>query len=266
MKRIIVIFLLNSFLLNSTYSYSKGLYYKDRDWNKYFYDNCGFPSNKNLSWVKENNNKFLRFQVGDKQIVKCSSDKKVRNGAPYWERAELKQKDIFKKNTSYEVKFKARLIEGFQNDYEYFFQIHGYSSKNCNTPILFLQTKGKNKHLRLLLRKYASERDRNIPNLIKKGSFKKYKLATNNNHRIFVKDILNKWVNIKLLIHFKKTDGLLDMYFNEEKVIENQSFDMLRCHTPHIKFGIYRPGNNLKKNLTSIIDFDKFIINEISIK
>ena len=143
MKRIIVIFLLNFFLLNPTYSYPKGLYYKDRDWNKYFYDNCGFPSNKNLSWVKENNNKFLRFQLGDKQIGKCSSDKKVRNGAPYWERAELKQKDIFKKNTSYEVKFKARLIEGFQNDYEYFFQIHGYSSKNCNTPILFLKRKVK---------------------------------------------------------------------------------------------------------------------------
>ena len=77
---------------------------------------------------------------------------------------------------------------------------------------------------------------------------------------------MNKWVNIKLLIHFKKTDGILDMYFNEEKIIENQSFDMLRCHTPHIKFGIYRPGNNLKKNLTSIIDFDKFIINKISLK
>ena len=60
----------------------------------------------------------------------------------------------------------------------------------------FLQTKGKNKHLRLLLRKYTSDSDRNIPNLIKKGSFKKYKLATNNSHRIFVKDILNKWVNI----------------------------------------------------------------------
>ena len=33
-----------------------------------------------------------------------------------------------------------------------------------------------------------------------------------------------------------------------------------------IKFGIYRPGNNLKKNSVSIINFDKFIINEISMK
>ena len=103
MKRITVIFFLNFFLLNSTHSYSKGIYYKDRDWNNYFYDNCGFPTNKNLRWVKEKNNKFLRFQLGDKQIGKCSSDNKVRNGAPYWERAELKQKDIFKKNTSYEI-------------------------------------------------------------------------------------------------------------------------------------------------------------------
>ncbi len=266
MKRIIVIFFLNFFLLNLTYSYSKGLSYKDKDWNIYFYDNCGLPSNNNLNWIKEKNNKFLRFQLSDKQIGKCSSDNKIRNGAPYWERTELKQKGILKKNTSYEIKFKARLVDGFQNDYEYFFQIHGYSSKKCNTPILFLQTKGKNKHLRLLLRKYVSEKNGNISNLIKKGLFKKYKLATNNNQRIFVKDILNKWVNIKLLIHFKKTDGILDMYFNEEKVIENQSFDMLRCHTPHVKFGIYRPGNNLKKNSTSIIDFDKFTINKISMK
>ena len=44
---------LNFFFLNSTHSYSKGSYYKDGDWNKYFYDNCGFPSSKNLSWVKE---------------------------------------------------------------------------------------------------------------------------------------------------------------------------------------------------------------------
>ena len=89
-----VIFFLNFFLLNSSYSYSKGLYYKDRDWNIFFYDNCGFPSNKNLNWIREKNNKFLRFQLSDKQIGKCSSDNKIRNGATYWERAELKQKGL----------------------------------------------------------------------------------------------------------------------------------------------------------------------------
>ena len=95
MKRIIVIILINFFFINSPYSYSKGFNYKDRDWNIYFYDNCGFPSNKknnkNLIWINEKNNKFLRFQLSDKQIGKCSSDNKKRNGAPYWERAELKQ-------------------------------------------------------------------------------------------------------------------------------------------------------------------------------
>ena len=270
MKRIIVIFFLNFFLLNSNYSYSKGLYYKDKDWNIYFYDNCGFPSNKknnkNLSWIKEKNNKFLRFQLSDKQIGKCSSDNKIRNRAPYWERAELKQKGIFKKNTSYEIRFKVRLIEGFQNDYEYFFQIHGYKSMKCNSPLLFIQTKGRNKHLRLLLRRYPLDRNESVSNLIKKGSFVKYKLGTNSSRRIFVKDILNKWVDIKFLIHFKQTNGILDMYFNGEKVIENQSFDMLKCQTPHIKFGIYRPGNDQSKNFTSIIDFDKFIVNEINSK
>ncbi len=266
MKRIILIF----FLINSTDSYSKGLYYKDKDWNIYFYDNCGLPSSKkndkNLRWIKEQNNKFLRFKLSNKQVGKCSSDNKIRNGAPYWERAELKQKGTFKKNSSYEIKFKARLIEGFKNDYEYFFQLHGYKSMKCNSPLLFIQTKGRNKHLRLLLRRYPIDRNDSIANLIKKGSFIKYKLATNNSHRIFVEDILKKWINIKLLVHFKQTHGTLDMYFNGEKVLENQSFDMLRCQTPHIKFGIYRPGNDQRKNYTSIIDFDKFIVNEINSK
>ena len=133
----------------------------------------------------------------------------------------------------------------------------------CNSPLLFIQTKGRNKHLRLLLSKYPYDRNDSISNLIKKGSFTKYKLATNNSHRIFVENILNKWVDIKFLIHFKQTNGMLDMYFNGEKVLENQSFDMLRCQTPHIKFGIYRPGNDQSKNFTSIIDFDKFIVNKI---
>lgn len=267
MKKIIALFLLTFFLLNLTYGYSKGSKYKDADWNIHFYDNCGFPSykkpNKNLSWLKEKKNKFLRLQLSDKQIGKCPSDNKIRNRAPYWERAELKQESTFKKNTSYEIKFKFRLIEGFQNNYEYIFQIHGYKSMKCNSPLLFIQTKGRNKHLRLLLSKYPYDRNDSISNLIKKGSFTKHKLATNNSHRIFVENILNKWVDIKFLIHFKQTNGMLDMYFNGEKVLENQSFDMLRCQIPHIKFGIYRPGNDQSKNFTSIIDFDKFIVNKI---
>ena len=116
------------------------------------------------------------------------------------------------------------------------------------------------------MRRYPLNRNDSLSNLIKKGSFTKYKLTTNSSRRIFVEDILNKWIDIKFLIHFKQTNGILDMYYNGEKVIENQSFDMLKCQTPHIKFGIYRPGNDQSKNFTSIIDFDKFIVNEINSK
>ena len=35
---------------------------------------------------------------------------------------------------------------------------------------------------------------------------------------------------------------------------------MLPCFTPHIKFGIYRPGNK-NGNKLSIIDFDKINVN-----
>ena len=57
--------------------------------------------------------------------------------------------------------------------------------------------------LSALIESKRLKNNRNIPNLIKKGSFKKYKLSTNNNHRIFVKDILNNYKKI-LSIREKK--------------------------------------------------------------
>ena len=56
------------------------------------------------------------------------------------------------------------------------------------------------------------------------------------------KDIMNKCSTIKFLIKFDDINGKLDMFFNDEKIEENLSFDTLSCDTPHIKFGLYRPG------------------------
>ena len=38
------------------------------------------------------------------------------------------------------------------------------------------------------------------------------------------------------------------------------------CGVPHIKFGIYRPGNTIRPNNLSIVDFDKIQIKEIKMK
>ena len=43
--------------------------YKDEDWSHTFYNNCGFPSKKNVKWHTENDIRFLRFTLKDKQKI-----------------------------------------------------------------------------------------------------------------------------------------------------------------------------------------------------
>ena len=62
----------------------------DKDWNLSFYDNCGMPKFDSMQWIEEGGNKFIRFQLRDKDYGGCKSDSLQRHGAPYWERAELK--------------------------------------------------------------------------------------------------------------------------------------------------------------------------------
>ena len=263
MKKLLVTFFTILFCLTSSVGYSKGGNYKDTDWNMTFYDNAGFPSDESLRWMEENENKFLRFSLHNKQMGKSVSDDKKKNGAPFMERVELKQVGTFEKKSTYEINFKFRLIEGFKNDKENIFQIHGYNTKKCNAPLVMLQFKDKENSLRLSLRQFPSNRKDTVKNLIKDSHWSKYELSTKSSKRIFPKDIMNKWTTIKFLIKFDDINGKLDMFFNDEKIEENLSFDTLSCDTPHIKFGIYRAGNNEKGNVLSVIDFDKFIVNKI---
>ena len=266
MKKLFVTLFTTLFCLTSSVGYSEGEKFKDIDWNMTFFDNCGFSSTsgdkQNLRWMEENENKFLRFTLHNKQVGKCRSDTKERNGAPYWERAELKQVGTFKKKSTYEINYKFRLIEGYNNK-EIIFQIHGFSSGKCNAPIALLQLRGKKRNLRLLLRQYQSNRKDTVKNLIKDSDWSKYKLSTKSGNKIFAKDIMNKWSTIKFLINFDDINGKLDMFFNDEKIEEDLSFDTLSCDTPHIKFGLYRAGNDKKRNVSSVIDYDKFSVNKI---
>ena len=67
------------------------------------------------------NNKFIRFQLEDKDYGNCGSDRRARHGAPYWERAELKQTTGLNRNLKYELEFNINLelevkLVGFPKD------------------------------------------------------------------------------------------------------------------------------------------------------
>ena len=56
------------------------------------------PKGDSVRWVMEGENKFIRFQLRDKDKGLCGYDRRARHGAPYWERAEVKQTNIQKRN------------------------------------------------------------------------------------------------------------------------------------------------------------------------
>jgi len=201
----------------------------DKNWNVNFYDNCALPKDSVMT-LEENNNKFLRFQLKGGQKGSCWSDKKARHGAPYWERAELKQSAYLHKNSVYEIKFKARFVSGFEGTRETFFQIHQYN-KDCRVgPMFMLKSRYGKLH----------------------GDFSSQK-------EFKIKDNKNKWINFKINLDFP--EGLYSVNIDGKNFISGNDMGYRHCGKPHIKFGIYRPG--WKKNKKSVIDFDNFQLTKI---
>ena len=211
----------------------------DRDWNVSFYQNCSIPKNS-ITTYKNNGNNFHRFELKNGQIGGCRTDYKSRHSAPYWERVELKQNGFLKKNAIYEIKFKVRILKGFKGARETFFQIH-QSIPNCRTgPVAML--KFDNYKLRL-------DAKRNLSN----NSI--YKTNTN------IKDLINIWSEFRVIYNGKRKT--LNVLLDDVLIFKDINFVQMQCGKPHIKFGIYRPGNKKSKIATSVIDFDEIKISKV---
>lgn len=194
--------------------------YQDKDWNLEFYDNCGFPDASSVQWVTEGKETFLRFTLKNKQVGGCRSDPIVRHGAPFWERAELKQANILRKDdTNYVLILRVRFKKGFIYNRESFLQIH-QNVPGCHvSPILML--------------KFES------------GYFKE----------IDVKKIIDKWIDLRLEFNLEKERFRLK-FFNEQIIIGGNPVES--CGEPYLKFGIYRPGDEgATGERISVVDFDK---------
>jgi len=219
--------------------------YNDKDWNESFYDNCRLPKNS-LEKIEENGNKFLRFKLKNGQKGRCKSDRiSGRGNAPYQERAELRQRINFKTNSTYEITFKIRFIEGFEGSRETFFQVHQWQN-DCQVgpPIMLQMHYGE---IILYATKTIDHR--------KRYYVKKYGEGPK------IEELLNKWQRFKITYSsLKKT---ITISLNNNIIFNNIKFVPYPCGIPHIKFGIYRPGNIHNPIKTSIVDFDKFQIKEL---
>lgn len=216
----------------------------DSDWNISFIDDgCVMPSVNSMKWLTEDGNRFIRFTLNDKDKGNCATDRMDRDGAPYWERAELKQSSRFYFNKKYELTFEARFVEGFLGSNETFFQIHA-SATHCKLvrPPAML--------------KWAYRRFQ-IMYLIKKDSnrFNEFGYGKSS---ILIEDLIGKWTKFKLVFDTSKKPKL-SVYLNNEKILDDVGFRIPSCGEPHFKFGIYRAGKYYDPPaVRSVVDFDKF--------
>ena len=217
---------------------------KDGDWNTRFLVNCAMPRTDSVRWVEEDR-RYLRFTVSDKDKGGCSTDKTARHSAPYWERAELKQVGTLKANKTYTIDMTLRLVEGFGGDREAFFQVHAYDKqcKQAYPPVMIGFDSVFTDTAVLALRS----------------------LQSNKRHNIYrsdmpIEELLGEWVDLKLILDTTDDEGNVTMVVDGEELFSNIPFWVEYCGVLHLKFGLYRPGD-LSGNVRSIVDFDAINVN-----
>lgn len=202
--------------------------YKDRDWNVEFYENCDMPEYHSAQWIEEDGERFLRFTLKNGQVGGCTGDNRARHSAPWWERAEVKQTSGLDRDRNYSLTFCVRFVEGFNNDREGFIQLH-QSVKGCRTGALVIVR---------------------FSNGVLLGSFPP----------VGIEDYFGRWVDVRFDFN---PSSHFDLYLDGNAVIEGQGTRRparAQC-LPHLKIGIYRPGNDQAPgNSLSVMDIDKIML------
>jgi len=207
-----------------SFDYVNKTTYDDRDWNLMFYENCELPEHSSTEWVEEEGERFLRFRLKDGQIGGCGSDNRRRHRAPYWERAEIKQTTTLEKDHDYSLTYRVRFLKGFDNDREDFLQVH-QSVSGCRVG----------------------------PRVMLKFSNGRLLGATT---PLFVEEILGKWVNVRFDFNPARS---YDLYVDGKNVVDKKIIRRKNpCGEPHLKIGIYRPGDSeATGDRLSVMDVDK---------
>ncbi|MDE0028873.1 MAG: heparin lyase I family protein [Deltaproteobacteria bacterium] len=207
-----------------SFDYFSKTAYKDRDWNVMFYENCDLPEYSSTQWIQEEGERFLRFTLKNGQVGGCGSDNRSRSRAPYWERAEIKQTTTLEKDHDYSLTYKVRFVKGFDNDREDFLQLHQSVSGCRGGPLVMV--------------KFSDG----------------YLLGAT--RPFFVEEVLGKWVDVRF--DFKPARSY-DLYLDGKKVVDNRMIHRQRaCGEPHLKIGIYRPGDaQAIGDRLSVMDVDK---------
>lgn len=218
--------------------------FKDDDWNTRFTSNCPLPQGDSIQWMTESDQRFMRFSLSDGDKGGCITDKTARHSAPYWERAELKQVGKLKKNKSYVIDARLRFVEGFNGHRENFFQIHAYNN-SCKQAYPPITIKFDNT--------YSDSAVLTLNTLTKNKRHSSYRSD------LRIDDVLGKWINIAIKLNMANKRSVT-VSVDGKTLFTDLPFWIDSCGIPHIKFGIYRPGD-LSGNAKSIVDYDSISVN-----
>jgi hypothetical protein len=172
----------------------------------------------------------------------------ARHRAPFWERAEVVQSGRLSFDVVNTIEFEATFLEGFTGERESFFQIHGWAQGcDASPPLMMKMHRGK---LQIMALRGARS---DATGVTKRGSHRSVYWRTTRVEPLY-------GIAQKFRVVFDASGqnrGRLSVFLNDKKLVNNARIDYATCGAPHVKFGIYRPGDALG---TSKILFDDVVI------
>ena len=226
--------------------------FADSDWSHSFFKNCAAPNATALVWAEHRGDRVLRATLEPGDPGQCRSDSTPRHGARYWERAELRQRGDLPLGTRHDIRFQARFVEGFSGREETFFQIHGFS-QTCGTgPLLMLQFDGR--LLKAQVLKRESDPSKGSANRGERGALVWVRADKNAAPDVSLDALRDRTLQFRMALDLTDRSPKVSLYLNGRPLLEDEPIHVSRCATPHVKVGIYRPGQ--RNPHTSVVEID----------
>ena len=237
--------------------------FKDDDWSGSFYADCGLPENT-LAWMREDSKRFLRFSIKNGDKGYCSSDRKSRGGAPYWERSELisgsnpKNKNYLFTPHTYQIKLLVRFVEGFTGDRESILQIKQKCNSKGHCPPMFMLRASYDK----LFVEALFEGSREKKSWNSRANYRQFAITIKNERgRVFRPSAYyGQWLDIDLTLNVrpKKADLKTEIKTQNDGIHSafSDAVAINGASRPFVKIGLYRAGTVAFPNDTSTLDYD----------
>lgn len=226
--------------------------FKDKDWSTAAYANCGLPkkvgSQKAIGWTKVGSDRKLAFILSPGQVGTCSTDNRARHGAPYWERAEVKQKSLLSMGRLSRISFEATFLEGFVGRDEAFFQIHGWADKCPAYPPFMFKMDGGRLKIDVLRGVKGTAGQTWISS--DQGSHRALRIPS-----VKVSSLYGKPQVFEVSFDTRRgSPGALSVSMNGKVLVSQAAVEFAPCAKPHFKIGIYRPGQGRARSALLIDD------------